>query len=394
MTSRPNIPACLLACLLPAASAAFAESAAKVTTGYSPTDAAFKVGDIPAVATNDAGTKAFFKVIAGKADEACGVLDVIHDGKSPADEDDPEHNFFFAIGEKGGRLTADLGSAISVKNVASYSWHRGPRAPQIYTLYGADGTAAGFNPEPAAGVDPATAGWKLIANVDTHDKGPGQHGVSIATESGEPLGSYRHLLFDIKANDEPSGQGNTFFGEIDIVDANGPELKRYERKIENFTSKDGKFHYILDSSESPDLADWAKQNLMPVMEEWYPKIIEMLPVEGYTPPDTIHFNMKLATTLPGYAQGVPAYANGNTVTLNANFMRDQAGGEAVGCNSAARADRRAASAHRPGSRKAWPTTSAGSSTSRRPRERRSPSAISRKRTTMTATGSPRISTTS
>lgn len=323
-----------LACLMLAATSAHAETAppaVKVTTGYSPTDVAFKVGEVPAIANNDAGTKAFFKVISGKADEACGVLDVIHDGKAPGEEDDPEHNFFFAIGEKGGRLTADLGKTISVKNVASYSWHPGLRAPQIYKLYGADGTAANFKAEPGADVDPATAGWKLIATVDTHAQGGGQHGVSIATENGEPLGQYRHLLFDIQANDEPNGQGNTFFSEIDIIDADGPPPTRYERKVETFTSKDGKFHYILDSSESPDLAEWAKVHLMPVMEEWYPKIIEMLPVEGYTPPDTIRFTMKLATTLPGYAQGVPAYASGNNVTLNANFMRDQAGGEAVGC---------------------------------------------------------------
>jgi len=331
---RPEILAGPIAALLfalPTLAAADNPPRAKVTTGHSATDVAFKSAGIPAIATNDAGQKAFFKVISGKADDVCGVLDVIHDGKAPGEEDDPGNNFFFAIGEKGGRLTADLGSVISVKNVASYSWHAGPRAPQIYKVYGADGTAADFKPEPGAEVDPAKAGWTLIASVDTHDKGAGQHSVSIGTESGEALGKFRHLLFDIAANDEPNGQGNTFFSEIDIVDANGPELMRFEKKVETFVSKDGKFRYVLDSTESPDLADWAKIHLMPVMEEWYPKIIEMLPVEGYTPPSTVYFTMKLSTTLPEHAQGVPAFASGDRVTLNANFMRDQAGGEAVGC---------------------------------------------------------------
>ncbi|WP_035602413.1 basic secretory protein-like protein [Haloferula sp. BvORR071] len=318
--------------LLPLVSTSFAaDPAVKVTVGHSTEANVFKPGEVAPPAMNDAGAKAFFKIVSGKADENCGVLPVLQDGKAAGNDDDPEHNFFFGIGEKGGRISADLKGPIDLKEVATYSWHSGERAPQIYKLYGSDGSAPGFNAEPAAGVDPASVGWKLIANVDTHEKGAGQHGVSITGENGASLGTFNRLLFDIQANDDPNGWGNTFLSEIDIVDAKGPALQRYERKIETLTSKDGKFKYILDSSESPDLADWAKINLMPVMEEWYPKIIAMLPVEGYTPPDTIYFTMKQATTLPGYAQGVPAYASGNNVTLNANFMRDQQGGEAVGC---------------------------------------------------------------
>jgi hypothetical protein len=310
---------------------AFAAAPVKVTTAHSATDAGFKSGEVAPPAVNDAGAKAFFRVISGRADNACGVLPVVQDGKPPGGADDPGQNFFFAIGEKGGRITADLKEAIEVKNVATYSWHTGTRAPQIYKLYASDGSAPGFNAEPGADVDPASVGWKLIADIDTHEKGPGQHSVSIGTESGEPLGRFSRLLFDIKANEDPNQQGNTFFSEIDIVDAKGPALQHFEKKIETFTSKDGKYKYILDSSESPDLHEWAKVHLMPVMEDWYPKIIGMIPVDGYTPPDTIHFTMKLATTLPGHAQGVPAFASGNNVTLNANFMRDQQGGEAVGC---------------------------------------------------------------
>jgi len=308
-----------------------ADPAVKVRVGHSTGTDSFKPGDIPGPAMNDAGSKAFFKIVSGKADENCAVLPILKDGKAPGGEDDPEHNFFFAIGEKGGRISAELKEPTEVKEVLTYSWHGGNRGPQIYKLYASDGTAPNFNAEPAAGTDPASAGWKLITNVDTHDKGPGQHGVSIATENGEPLGKFTRLLFDIQANEDPNGWGNTFFSEIDIVDAKGPALVRQEKKVETFTSKDGKYKYILDSSESPDLHEWAKVHLMPVMEEWYPKIAAMIPVDGYTPPDTINFTMRLATTLPGHAQGVPAYASGNNVTLNANFMRDQQGGEAVGC---------------------------------------------------------------
>ncbi|MCW1915641.1 basic secretory family protein [Luteolibacter sp. GHJ8] len=309
-----------------------ADPAVKVTTGFSATDAGFKSGGIRPPAMNDAGKDAFFRVVSGKADEACGVLPVVKDGRGPSNQDDPEANFFFANGDKGGRLSVELKAPIEVKDIATYSWHTGARAPQIYKLYAADGTAPGFNAEPAAEVDPATAGWKLVAEVDTRKNGEaGQHSVLISTEGGEPLGKYSRLLFDVAANDNPHGQGNTFFSEIDITDAKGPALQHFEKKVETFTSKDGKFKYVLNSSESPDLHEWAKVHLMPVMEDWYPKLIEMIPVDGYTPPDTINFTMKLATTLPGHAQGVPAFASGNNVTLNANFMRDQQGGEAIGC---------------------------------------------------------------
>ncbi len=307
-----------------------ADPVVKLKIGHSTDTNSFKPGDVPGPAMNDAGASAFFKIISGKADENCAVLPVLKDGKAAESEDDPERAFFFAIGEKGGRITAELKEPTEVKEVVSYSWHSAARAPQIYKLYGSDGTAANFNAEPAAGTDPASVGWKLVANVDTHDKGPGQHAVSITTESGEPLGKFKRLLFDIQANDDPNGWGNTFFNEIDIIDAKGPALVRAEKKVETLVSKDGKYKYILDSSEAPDLADWAKIHMMPVMEEWYPKIIDMLPVPGYTPPTTVYFTMKLATTLPGNAQGVPAYASGDHVTLNASFMRDQQGGEAVG----------------------------------------------------------------
>jgi hypothetical protein len=309
-----------------------AEPTVKVTTGFSATDAGFRSGGIRPPTMNDAGKDAFFKVVSGAADQACGVLPVVKDGRPPSNQDDPDANFFFANGQNGGRLSVELKQPIELKDVATYSWHTGTRAPQVYKLYASDGTAPGFNAEPAADVDPATVGWKLVAEVDTRKNGlGGQHSVLIAAESGEPLGKYSRLLFDVAANEDPHGQGNTFFSEIDITDAKGPALQHYEKKVETFTSKDGKFRYILDSSESPDLHEWAKVHLMPVMEDWYPKIIGMIPVDGYTPPDTINFTMKLATTLPGHAQGVPAFASGNNVTLNANFMRDQQGGEAIGC---------------------------------------------------------------
>jgi hypothetical protein len=97
------------------------------------------------------------------------------------------------------------------------------------------------------------------------------------------------------------------------------------------TSKDGNYRYVLDSTEAPDLRDWTLNRLFPVMEIWYPKIIAMLPVDGYTPAKTVYFTLKNATDLPGNAQGVPGYATGDRITLNASFLRDNQKGESIGC---------------------------------------------------------------
>src|SRR5205085_10625560 len=50
---------------------------------------------------------------------------------------------------------------------------------------------------------------------------------------------------------------------------------------------DGKFDFTIDTSDTPDLKDWADNELRPVVREWYPKIVKMLPSDGFTAPD--HF---------------------------------------------------------------------------------------------------------
>ena len=117
-------------------------------------------------------------------------LDVLHDGKVPTEEDQPDKNFFFAQDEDGGRLAIDLGKPIEVKQVNTYSWHPGTRGPQVYKLYAADGTATGFDPQPKKDTDPTKCGWKLLADVDTRPKegeGGGQYGVSVS-DSAHAIG--------------------------------------------------------------------------------------------------------------------------------------------------------------------------------------------------------------
>jgi hypothetical protein len=319
-------------CLLPllAGTASLHAATAKVEIGTSREDNSFATKTTAPPATNDAAAGATFKVIAGSPDPNGGSLAVLNDGKIPSNDDEPEANFFFA---GDGRILVDLGKTIDVASLASYSWHSGSRAGQYYEVFAADGSANDFKAEPGADDELTKCGWTLLAKVDTTGKRPGQHAAAITPTSGKALGNYRYLLFDIKKNPKESQFNATFFSEIDIVDAAGPDLNRIEkpkRITQEFASKDGKFKYTLDVTEAPDLQEWCAKNLIPTLDEWYPKIIEMLPVDGVTPAHNITFTLKNATDLPGHLQGVPAYASGNSVVFNSKFMRDQASGEAVG----------------------------------------------------------------
>jgi hypothetical protein len=253
--------------------------------------AEFKFKTVPAPSKSDAGTKAKFTVVDGARDEAGGDLDKLNDGKLPTEADQPAENFFFNAGTEGGRLGIDLLGVANVKQVNTYSWHPGTRGPQVYKLYGADGTAAGFNAMPKNGTDPATVGWKLLANVDTKPKdgeGGGQYGVSISDSTGS-LGKFRYLLMDVARTESDDAFGNTFFSEIDVVSDGGPVVPAAagaaagNAVLQTKVVGEG-FECVIDTTDTPDLKDWADTKLKPVVEKWYPILVKDLPSDGYTAP--------------------------------------------------------------------------------------------------------------
>jgi len=188
----------------------------------------FTFKNIPSPSMNDAGTKAEFVLVDGVRDGNGGPLETLHDGKLPAGEDAPEENFFFRSGSAGGRLLLDLRGVTSLKQVNTYSWHPGPRGPQVYTLYASDGRSTNFNPRPKEGTQPDKCGWRLIAKVDTRQKhriAGGQYGVSISDSAGT-IGKYRYLLFVMSRTENEDLFGNTFYSEIDIIDADAAEPPR------------------------------------------------------------------------------------------------------------------------------------------------------------------------
>jgi hypothetical protein len=290
--------------------------------------AKFKFKKIPGPVGNDAASKAKFAIVDGNKDDNSGDLSVTHDGKLPTEEDQPDRNFFFAENEDGGRLSIDLGKAIEIKQVNTYSWHPNTRGPQVYKLYAADGKEKDFSAEPKKDTDPAKCGWKLIASVDTRGKeeNGGQYGVSIADSAGA-IGKYRYLLFDISQTEKDDAWGNTFFSRINVIEADGKESSgakpTREGRLISQSPDSAKYHVTIDYTEAPELGYWVKNKLQPTCDTWYPKIIEMLPSENFTPSDRVFI------VITNSYRGVAA-TGGNHVSCNVEWFKQNANGEAPG----------------------------------------------------------------
>lgn len=310
-----------LACLSLSAAVA-GQGHTKVLVGHRDTaegaGAPFHFAALAAPAAADAATSATFQLIDGQRDGNGGELQVLHDGKVPGAADEPAANFFLA-GRDGGRLVVDLGSPIAVAMVNTYSWHPGSRGPQVYRLYAADGSAEGFAAAPKRGTDPQQCGWQSLASVDTRPRllGPGgQHGVSVV-DAGGTLGTFRYLLFDLQSTDPHSASSNTFYSEIDVVPAMPVPPPITAR------TADGKCEITLDVAAVPALQVWATRTLLPVLLDWYPKIVALLPGEDFAAPTSLRI------TFENPGRGVAA-TTGTHITCASEWFFDNLDGEAVG----------------------------------------------------------------
>jgi hypothetical protein len=182
----------------------------------------FKFQRVPSPVKDNAAAKAKLSLVVGKQDPNGGSVNALIDGALPTDQDEPGANFFFDAGTDGGRILMDLGVAMEIAQVNTYSWHTDTRGPQVYNLYASDGADPKFNLEPDAKTDPARCGWSLVAQVDTRPRqggSGGQYGVSISDSRGT-LGKFRYLLFDSVPTEIDDPWGNTFYSEVDVVAKN------------------------------------------------------------------------------------------------------------------------------------------------------------------------------
>lgn len=288
----------------------------------------FKFEKIPPPTVNDAATTATFTVLDGTPDQNGGGCAILHDGRGPTKEDDPGANFFFRAGTEGGVILVDLGRIVAVQQVNSYSWHAGTRAPQVYTVYFGSNDTAKLDWLPGKNPDPARFGWIKLATVDTcpaQGDGGGQYGVCLTNAAGV-LGNMRYLLFDISRTESRDPFGNTFYSEIDVIDARSkepPKLLAWENGARNLQVGQGNYAFSIDTSQTPDLTGWTETNLVPMIEKWYPELVRMLPSPGFEAP------RKVQILFSSDMDGVAETAAGR-IRCAARWFRANLQSEAVG----------------------------------------------------------------
>ncbi|MEO8380287.1 MAG: glycoside hydrolase family 47 protein [Acidobacteriota bacterium] len=232
-------------------------------------------------ATDDAAAKATLTLIGGALDRGSAPLTALTDGLLPTDEDQPSANVFFRANSWGGRVSMDLGGVTDVAAIRTYSWHPSSRAPQVYKVYGSDGTPAGFDAAPSTKLDPTCCGWTQLAFVDTrqtHGDEGGQYIVTIAGDQGK-LGRFRYLLFDVFETESEDAWGQTFYSEVDVL-TKPPERWSAARRKEMAARVR---RAALDSWNAYKREAWGHDELKPVSKsgkDWHAHSLLMTPVDS------------------------------------------------------------------------------------------------------------------
>lgn len=286
----------------------------------------FRFRFVPSPASDDLATDATFTLVSGQRDGNGGQIQQLHDGKWPSSADEPPRNFFLRAGTEGGRILIDLGQTSSIDQINTYSWHPQSRGPQVYTLYGARESSE-FDVASATQNDLDSAGWSKLAVVDTRpEQGEvgGQYGVSLFSKRGS-LGKFRYLLFDVSCTEQDDPFGNTFYSEIDVIGSpvDAEQESDPSKLVYEFVIDDGGYEVTIDTTATPDLTEWANTKLAPVVKEWYPKIVQLFPSEGFEPPQS--FSITFNETDRGVAS-----CSGTRINCSSGWFRRNLRGEALG----------------------------------------------------------------
>jgi hypothetical protein len=302
-----------------------------VVTEKSSDSTSFQFDKILPPAIDDSGARGRWAIARGEPDRNAAPLEVLYDGQIPSRDDSPQENYFFAPGTLDGCIALDLVQEIDVSEVVTYSWHPGSRGPQVYTLYASLGDQPEFQwNHLKAGEDPVQRGWTHIADVDSRAvRAEGGPHASRVTDTSGTLGHYRYLLFQFEPTETDDPFGNTFLSEIDVLTRNADQLRRIEvpetLRI-RFSSPGDRFEFTIDMTQAPELMNWTESELKPVLIEWYPRIVKMLPSDGFEAPDKVRLRY-----LPNAKmEGIPAYATGGMISMNAGWMAREKNGEARG----------------------------------------------------------------
>ena len=87
--------------------------------------------------------------------------------------------------------------------------------------------------------------------------------------------------------------------------------------------ENGKYTAIIDTTECPDLTAWAEGDLAKMVVEWYPKLVTMLPSDGFTAPT--HFSITFRKDKPGVAD-----TGGTRINCADSFFKNEMQGQGKG----------------------------------------------------------------
>ena len=91
---------------------------------------------------------------------------------------------------------------------------------------------------------------------------------------------------------------------------------------ESVEIEDG-IRFTVETTDAPDLTEWAHKELIPVVKKWYPLIIDMLPSENFIAPRT--FSIHFVNSYKGVAATM-----GNRIECNPAWYRNELKREALG----------------------------------------------------------------
>jgi len=121
----------------------------------------------------------------------------------------------------------------------------------------------------------------------------------------------------------PRLEGSSF-SEVAVIDAGGSlSDESSSPDVQTYSIEGGKYHFVLDVSQTPDLASWAHEQLVPAVQEWYPKLVAMLPSHGFTAPKS--FSITFSKEMQGVASTTGTSITGAESWYRKNLENGAAG---------------------------------------------------------------------
>ena len=94
-------------------------------------------------------------------------------------------------------------------------------------------------------------------------------------------------------------------------------------RVQDVMKIEGGYEVVFDTTEAPELREWVDKKLKPVTAEWYPKIVAMLPSEGFEAPK--RFTITFLKDMRGVAN-----ASGTQIRAGVPWFKGQLDREALG----------------------------------------------------------------